>query len=342
LSVSADNFGKIYQIFDDGDYDYETKLEPFVRDKQMKAFISLKDVGYTHEDEFTPFLMRGEVNTWSVVWAYSFWGRRYNENPDNIPHLAAALKTLRDDLYAPKAKSPKADKNLPPIEPYLTSKIRPNEKIYPWKLYTDRVTFLSYGEDEYGYLVEKNGEKHWLLSSFEDDVVLNHGDIIDLTWDMEITHYYDDESDGERVKFTEFAHNIRTMETSATTNFVNEYGEIPQIEYEDDEAIDHETKSKLLNKLLGYLLESEHPEIMQALEIFSETPERLRLDILDDREYSIDNVGTIHGYGICLSLSRGEYAKFNGKDEEVFYGIMCFIYNPDTDTLHVDVEVARG
>jgi hypothetical protein len=343
LSASPGSFGKMYQMFDDGDFDYKKKLAPYIRDKQMKAFISLKDIGYTHEDEFTPILMRGEVNTWSVVWAYSFWGRRYSENSDNIPHLVAALKILRDELYAPKAKPPKANKNLPPIEPYLTSDIRPKEQIYPWKLYTDRVIFLEHDGYEYDYLiVEKNGKQHWLLHQLSDDTVLNRGDVIDLTWDMEILYEPDDEGNNIRVKFTEFAHSVRIVEASVTTQFANKYEGVLEIECEDEDAIDEETKSKLLDKLLGYLLESNQSEITEALEIFSEKSGRLRIDVLHCDDWNDPRLGAIHGYGICLSLSRGEFAKFNGKDEEIFYGIMCFVYNPDTDTLYIDVEVALG
>ena len=38
----------------------------------------------------------GEVNRWAVVWAYSFWGRRYNEDPDSIEPVVDILLMLRD------------------------------------------------------------------------------------------------------------------------------------------------------------------------------------------------------------------------------------------------------
>jgi len=148
LSVSADNFGKVYEIMNENNNSYDPfsqyeKITPFMRNGQMEAFISPKDV-VDFRNDFAPIAKQGEVNPWSVVWAYSFWGRRYNENPDNIPHLVAALKTVQK-LYTPKAKPPKVNKKIPLIEPYLTGKIRPNELLYPWKRYTDRVQVFKVG-----------------------------------------------------------------------------------------------------------------------------------------------------------------------------------------------------
>ena len=37
-----------------------------------------------------------EVNRWAVVWAYSFWGRRYNEDPDSIEPTVDILHMLND------------------------------------------------------------------------------------------------------------------------------------------------------------------------------------------------------------------------------------------------------
>jgi hypothetical protein len=38
----------------------------------------------------------GELNRWAVVWAYSFWGRRYNEDPDSIDPIVDILRMLND------------------------------------------------------------------------------------------------------------------------------------------------------------------------------------------------------------------------------------------------------
>ena len=106
----------------------------------MTAFISDRDVEY--------YAARGKLNYYSAVWAYSFWGRRHNENPGNLLLIASALKVLRDELYAPNAPTPALDREHPPIEPFLASKLRPGEPIYQWKMYTNRVEFVSPAGDE--------------------------------------------------------------------------------------------------------------------------------------------------------------------------------------------------
>jgi hypothetical protein len=287
------------------------------------------------------FVEKGNVNKWCVVWAYSFWARRHHENPANIPHLVSALKYLRDELYAPNAQPPVMDKDVPPIEPYLTSDMRPNELLYPWKLYTDRVKFVEHGGDEYDYLiVEKNGKEHLFLSWFEDDdMVLSHGDVIDLTWEMEIL--YDFDGDTEVMKFCEWAHSVRMVTANpnmqATKQFAKKYGGIPRIDYEYEDTIDEEMKLKLINRFLGYLLESKNPTIRETLEKCGKRAEKLMIIVSSCEERDDPRWGKIYGYGFCLSLARED-----DDQNEYFYGVMCFVYNPDTGELYIDAEVALG
>jgi hypothetical protein len=57
-----------------------------VNSAHLNAFIIKRgDVGYQDA---------GEVNRSAVVWAYSFWGRRWHENPDNIKPVLAILNML--------------------------------------------------------------------------------------------------------------------------------------------------------------------------------------------------------------------------------------------------------
>jgi uncharacterized protein (TIGR02145 family) len=82
LSARKDGFSEIYAYLEEESvsnalYLYEGIL-PFVRDKKR-----LEEAG---------------IATATVVWTYSFWGRRYNENPDNIKPIVATLRMLRDEL----------------------------------------------------------------------------------------------------------------------------------------------------------------------------------------------------------------------------------------------------
>jgi hypothetical protein len=342
LSSDERNFAKVYQIMcEDHNWNYPDfyyeKLAPFVRDKQMEVFISNR---HLEKDTYLK-VNRGDVNRWSVVWAYSFWARRHHENPDNIPHIVAALKYLCDELYTPNIKLPMVDKNLPPMEPFLVSDIRPHEALYPWKRYTDRVKFTGHGGNEYEHdyiVVEKNGAQHLLLNRFEDYVILNVGDVIDLTWEMEILYEYDDESGNEKMIFREWAHSIRLVEAGVITRFEQKYGGIPKIgyEFENEEGIDEEIWSKICDKVLGYLLESKNPKIREALKIFGKTPEKLWITITNDcvEWHQSSKKPALYGYAIYLSLEH------DGVD--TYDHIMRFIYNPNTDTLHIDVEAARG
>ena len=213
LSAQPGNFQRIYKAMttdNEGKMnspEYFEDILPFVRDRKLSAFV--------YENNNNVLIEKGEVNQWAVVWAYSFWGRRFHDNPENIQHLVSSLKLLRDELYA-TGHSPKMDKNIPPIEPYLTSDIRPDEKIFPWKFYIDRVKFVKYEGEEDGYdyiVVEKNGSQHRLFSNLDNDEVdFNRGDVIDIRWNMEISTYYDEESDIERMIFSEWAQSIRMVE----------------------------------------------------------------------------------------------------------------------------------
>jgi hypothetical protein len=326
LSSQKVSFGKIYEMMEAADnssnsklhfpYAHYEKIAPFVSDRKMSAFIN----GNGFEDP----AKRGEIM--GVVWAYSFWGRRFHENPDNIPHLAATLKTLRDELYA-DAKPPAADKNRPPIEPYLASVIRPNEDIYPWKLYTDRVKFVLFDEfDDRYMIVEKDGEEIWLINHLSDDMMLNSGDVIDLTWYMETV------SDGRDIEFSKQAHSVKAIKAGATTLFHQKYGGIPQIIYHDEEITGNATKAKMLDSLFGYLLESKNPKITEALKIFGINAERLQIDIYECDDWNGSPSGMIYGYGMILSLV--------GDDDR--REVMGFIYNPDTGKFHIDADVSHG
>ena len=337
LSVSPGSFGKVYEIMreSDGNLNYE-KIAPFVRDSQMKAFIASKDIGYTHKNEFIPFLKRGEINRWSVIWAYSFWGRRYNENPDNIPHLVATLKAIRK-LYTPDSTLSETNKNNPPIEPYLTSEIRPNEQIYPWKLYTDRVKFLEHVwsyEENSCIIIEHNGKQHQLLSRLNEDNVLNRGDIIDLTWNMGIMYYYD-KKDNKKIKFSEWADRVKMVEATATTLFEKKYGSFPKICYGDIAVIDDATQAKLLDRLMISLLTDKNKKITKVQELLRK-PEKEKLEIViyDCEEYKIKPQGTLFGHVVEIVLRT--------ESPEPDKPIILFIYNPVADTLHIDVYGVSG
>ena len=333
LSASGGDFGKISKIMDEVEgyfpEDFYKELAPFARDKQMKAFINQKDG--------LEFLKRGEINMHHFVWAYSFWGRRYDENPNNIPHLVAALKFLRYELYAPDAAPPVTDKNLPPIAASLKSDFKPGEEIYPWKIYTDRVKFTGYGDEEYEYhyiIAEQNGKQGWFISHLDDDIVLNRGDVIDLTWYMETMSCYDDENDVVKLKFSERAHSIKMVEQTATTRFAKKYGALPIIEYLEDD-VDDESLAAILNGLMTYLLETKETKITEALEIFGQSHDRLYIQITECRKWPTDK--PLYGHVIQFILSQEGADRW--WDDDI---IMNFIYNPQTDTLHTHVEVTIG
>lgn len=92
LAPNPGSFRKVYEVM--GGYgnpaSFYSKILPFVNNKHLEAFIMKKGAAYYEA---------GEVNQSAVVWAYSFWGRRYNENPDSIESIAAILRLLRDELY---------------------------------------------------------------------------------------------------------------------------------------------------------------------------------------------------------------------------------------------------
>ena len=333
LSASGGDFGKISKIMDDvsgyfPEAFYE-KLAPFARDKQMKAFINQKDG--------LKYLERGEINQNHFVWAYSFWGRRYNENPNNIPHLVAALKYLRNELYAPNTTPPVADKNIPPVEPYLKSDFKPGEQIYPWKMYTNRVKFSGYGGEEYEYLyiiAEQDGKRGRFISHWDDDFVVNRGDMIDLTWYMETMYNYDDDDDILKIKFSERVHSVKMVEPTATTRFENKYGALPIIVYDEDE-IDDEALAVIRNKLITYLLETKETKISEALKIFGKSHDRLLIQITECREWYVDkpNYGHVIQFILCPEENDG------WGDDDI---IMNFIYNPKTDTLHTHIKIILG
>jgi hypothetical protein len=203
LSANPNNFRKVFNIMNAGlnfpDECIEV-IRPMIRDQQLTAFISDHDVEY--------YVERGEVNHHSVAWAYSFWGRRYDENPGNILPIASALKILRDELYAPNAPTPNLDPNHPPIEPYLTSKLRAGEPIYPWKMYTARVEFVSADDNsEYAMMkVRHNDEEIWLFDASPDELNFKRGNIIDITWCYEIFLSYGEDA---QMEFREFVYSVK-------------------------------------------------------------------------------------------------------------------------------------
>ncbi|MCL1957018.1 MAG: hypothetical protein FWF63_06825 [Fibromonadales bacterium] len=83
-----DNFYKYCQNATDV---YEEIL-PFARDPQLKAFILKQNIS-EHVDWNGA---KGSVNKSAVVWAYSFWGRRYHENKNIIDPIVDILRLLRD------------------------------------------------------------------------------------------------------------------------------------------------------------------------------------------------------------------------------------------------------
>ena len=205
LSVNPENFRKVYHIMNAGlDFPHECYKEilPMIRDQQLTAFISDRNIDF--------LATRGLVNHFSVAWAYSFWGRRHDENPDNILPIASALKVLRDELYAPDAPTPDLDREHPPIEPYLASKLRPGEPIYPWKMYTNRVEFVSVDDNsEYSFItVRHNGEEICLFDATPDELNFKRGNIIEITWCHEIFLSYGDDA---QMYFREYVHSVKLV-----------------------------------------------------------------------------------------------------------------------------------
>jgi len=91
LAPNPDSFRKVYEVMGyDNPASFYSKILPFVNNKHLEAFIVKNGAAY---------YAAGEVNQSAVVWAYSFWGRRYNENPNSIEPIAAILRLLRDELY---------------------------------------------------------------------------------------------------------------------------------------------------------------------------------------------------------------------------------------------------
>jgi hypothetical protein len=94
LVARPDGFSQVYEVMKNSynnPAEHYNSILPFVDYKQLSAFILKQSVAYYEA---------GEVNKSAVVWAYSFWGRRYNENSSSIEPIAAILRMLRDELYA--------------------------------------------------------------------------------------------------------------------------------------------------------------------------------------------------------------------------------------------------
>jgi hypothetical protein len=87
LAAHPNAFSKMYEMMDSQSWKWE-EVNKFVRDdEQFKVFVFERE-GWSY--------LKGAA----VVWAYSFWGRRYHENPSNIKPIAATLHMLRDELFA--------------------------------------------------------------------------------------------------------------------------------------------------------------------------------------------------------------------------------------------------
>lgn len=94
--AATDNFSEVYEFMktEPNPYfytsiDYYPGILDFVGEELDDAFFVEKNaVSYCCEV--------GEINRWAVVWAYSFWGRRYNEDPDSIEPIVDILLMLRD------------------------------------------------------------------------------------------------------------------------------------------------------------------------------------------------------------------------------------------------------
>jgi len=94
LAANPGSFSKIYRIMSaDKKHPayYYDDIRKFVSDERIADFL------FTSNEYI---YSAGDVNTPAVVWAYSFWGRRHNENPDSVEPIVAILRLLRDELYA--------------------------------------------------------------------------------------------------------------------------------------------------------------------------------------------------------------------------------------------------
>jgi hypothetical protein len=93
IAAIPEGFSQVYQVMNGSNNpaSYYDNILRFVSDKQLNAFILKQNVAYYEA---------GEVNQSAVVWAYSFWGRRDNENINSTEPIAAILRMLRDELYA--------------------------------------------------------------------------------------------------------------------------------------------------------------------------------------------------------------------------------------------------
>jgi len=96
LNAKPNGFSDVYAIMNaNNSYGatavYDQILD-FVSDEQQEAFIlkqSLDNVSSYYWDASA-----GNINKSAVVWAYSFWGRRYNENPNTIEPIVSILQML--------------------------------------------------------------------------------------------------------------------------------------------------------------------------------------------------------------------------------------------------------
>lgn len=328
LNVDYNNFGTVYGIMcgDDGDNypdHYFEKLVPFIRDPQMKAFIE-RDHG---KDNYRSYVEPGQVNRWSVVWAYSFWGRRGAETPTNIGDLHQALKVLRD-LYAPGSWQVANDKSVPPVEPYLTNDIR-GSGIYPWKKYTDRMEFLTLNQDgDYPWFVGKceDGTEAWLMYDFLNrNDEFNRGDVIDVTWYEGFVLSRSDE-----MKFgTCFADGQR-IEEGKVTRFIKKYGGFPTVI--NDGAIYEDMQAELRDKLIEYMMDTDNPKIKEFLEILSgPRADYLEIGLLDIADWPVKPYGSLRGYLFIID--------YNEEEDETVRNIINLIYDPEDRYFRDDVEL---
>jgi len=103
LKNDPNNFSEIYNIMANNGNNNAVaayyQIVDFVRDPELENFILNHSVAsavtsyYWGENEGNV----GDVNRSAVVWAYSFWARRYNENPNNLKTIVDILLMLRDD-----------------------------------------------------------------------------------------------------------------------------------------------------------------------------------------------------------------------------------------------------
>ncbi|MCL2261051.1 MAG: hypothetical protein FWC15_06835 [Fibromonadales bacterium] len=93
LAESPSSFSDVYTIMTGDNFHFLHNAEkfPFINDKYLDVFTVKQD---------DVFYKAGNVNRAAIIWAYSFWGRRHNENPDSLEQIVAILRLLRDELYA--------------------------------------------------------------------------------------------------------------------------------------------------------------------------------------------------------------------------------------------------